>query len=320
MCLVVLDKVLSQVQVVHALLQRKDMTLAQAARTVADTVASLQKIRSSDKEWRQMWKEICQLERVADIHTDAPQSIQKQSVSLERSHKQIKQVSRMDDFLIMSTCGQREQHLDTSHGETQQPAPIVDDGGEWRTQVFYPVVDSVVGEMKRRFLDHKVMKFAKAADAVMTMSDDDCAIDYFFETYGSIIHVNSALVKAEMSIVKSSVGVLKCFNPTLSNADAAERYCIPFPATTAEVAELKHYPNFFKVLQLLITLPISSATCERSFSAMRRVRNYLRMTMTADRFTSLALLHIEGELSSKISAHEVVEHYANTGNRRMQFH
>jgi hypothetical protein len=42
--------------------------------------------------------------------------------------------------------------------------------------------------------------------------------------------------------------------------------------------------------------------------------------MTEDRFTSLSLLHIEGELSSRIDAHDVVAHYAETGNRRLQFY
>ena len=93
-----------------------------------------------------------------------------------------------------------------------------------------------------------------------------------------------------------------------------------FLATTAEVAELKNFPNLFKVLQLVITLPISSATCEQAFSAMRRARNYLLSTMTEDRFTSLSLLQIEGELSSSIDAHDVVAHYAETGNRRLQFY
>lgn len=326
-CLVVLDKVLSQVQVVHALLQKKNMTLAQASRTVANTVAALDKIRSSDKEWNQMWKEICQLEKVAEIRTDADavQPNPNQTESLDRRRRQIKKVSRMEDFLIMETCGQREQHLDTSvtsrTAQTGQlAASLVDDGKEWQTQVFFPVVDSVVSEMKRRFLDHEILKVAKAADAVMTMSDDDCAIDYFLQTYGGIIHVNSALTKAEMKTIKSSVDVLKRFNPSLSNTAEAQRFCIPFPATTAEVTELKNYPNFFKLLQLVITLPVSSATCERSFSAMRRVRNYLRSTMTEDRFTSLSLLHIEGELSSSINAHDVVAHYAETGNRRLQFY
>jgi hypothetical protein len=55
----------------------------------------------------------------------------------------------------------------------------------------------------------------------MTTSDDDCAIDYFLETYGGIIHVNSALAKAEMNTIKSSVDVLKRFNPSLSSAAAA---------------------------------------------------------------------------------------------------
>jgi hypothetical protein len=51
----------------------KNMTLAQAARTVASTVASLEKIRSSDNEWIQIWKEVGQLQRVAEIRADVAQ-------------------------------------------------------------------------------------------------------------------------------------------------------------------------------------------------------------------------------------------------------
>ena len=82
----------------------------------------------------------------------------------------------------------------------------------------------------------------------MNMSDDDCAIDYLLQTYGSILRINSALVaKAEMNIVKSSVDGLERINP--SNA---ERFRLP--ATAAEVAELERYQNFFKLLQLWLTL------------------------------------------------------------------
>ena len=128
-----------------------------------------------------MWKEICQLERVAEIRTDIAQSIPKQSESLDRRRRQIKKVSHMDDFLIMETCGQREQHLDTSQSIRRLDnllQLLLTMARSGRFRFFYPVVDSVVGEMKRRFLDHEIMKVAKAADAVMTMSDDDCAIDY----------------------------------------------------------------------------------------------------------------------------------------------
>jgi len=50
-----------------------------------------------------------------------------------------------------------------------------------------------------------------------------------------------------MNIVKSSVDGLECSSP--SNA---KRFCLP---STAEVAELEHYQNFFKLLQLALTLP-----------------------------------------------------------------
>jgi len=87
----------------------------------------------------------------------------------------------------------------------------------------------------------------------MNMPDDDCAIDYLLKTYGSVLHINSALAKAEMNIVKSSVDdLIERFNP--SNA---ERFRLA--ANSAEMAELIHYRNFFKLLQLAITLPVSSA-------------------------------------------------------------
>lgn len=36
------------------------------------------------------------------------------------------------------------------------------------------------------------------------------------------------------------------------------------------------YPNAFKLFQILATLPVSSATNERTFSTLKRIKNYLR--------------------------------------------
>jgi hypothetical protein len=59
--------------------------------------------------------------------------------------------------------------LDTCQSsQTRQPAAaVVEDGKKWQTQVFFPAVDSVVGEMKRQFLDNELKKVAKAANAMM---------------------------------------------------------------------------------------------------------------------------------------------------------
>ena len=94
----------------------------------------------------------------------------------------------------------------------------------------------------------------------MAFNDEDGAIQELLTMYKSVIEISPAILKAEMDIVRSfKLPELKRFNP--SNP---ERFSPP--ATFADVAELKNYPNLFKLMQLVMTLSVSSATCERSFS------------------------------------------------------
>lgn len=53
------------------------------------------------------------------------------------------------------------------------------------------------------------------------------------------------------------------------------------------------FVNYHKLFKIALILPISSASCERSFSAMRRIKNWLRSTMTHNRFINLSILNIE---------------------------
>lgn len=53
------------------------------------------------------------------------------------------------------------------------------------------------------------------------------------------------------------------------------------------------YPNLYKLIQAAMVIPISTAGCERSFSAMRRIKTWLRSTMgdekISQKFTKLEL-------------------------------
>ena len=55
--------------------------------------------------------------------------------------------------------------------------------------------------------------------------------------------------------------------------------------------EAKHLmPNLFKVVKILATMPISSCEAERSFSALKRIKNHMRTTMGQDRVSALNVL------------------------------
>jgi len=80
------------------------------------------------------------------------------------------------------------------------------------------------------------------------------------------------------------------------------------------------YPQYYRLVQLALTLPVGTATSERSFSAMRRIKNWLRSSMNQDRFSSLAVLNIEPDLTAKLNPEDIAEAYASDKRRRsLQF-
>ena len=53
------------------------------------------------------------------------------------------------------------------------------------------------------------------------------------------------------------------------------------------------FPDFRRLLQLALTVPVANVTAERSFSSMRKIRTYIRSAMGEQRMSSIALLNTE---------------------------
>ena len=51
-----------------------------------------------------------------------------------------------------------------------------------------------------------------------------------------------------------------------------------------------------KLVRIYMTILVTTATAERSFSALRRIKTYLRSTMTEARLNNLMLLHVHKDL------------------------
>jgi len=60
-----------------------------------------------------------------------------------------------------------------------------------------------------------------------------------------------------------------------------------------------------KLVRLLLTIPASSSTAERSFSALRRLKSYNRSTMSAARLNHLAILHIHKDLAAEVRENDI---------------
>ena len=86
----------------------------------------------------------------------------------------------------------------------------------------------------------------------------------------------------------------------------------------ATAAVRSHFNEVILVLKLILVLPATNATSERSFSAMKRIKSYLRSTMGQERLNNLMVLHVHKELVDKIELSEIGNDFINKCPRRQE--
>ncbi|CAH1113873.1 unnamed protein product [Psylliodes chrysocephalus] len=90
------------------------------------------------------------------------------------------------------------------------------------------------------------------------------------------------------------------------------------PCTAVEA--LMYCTDFFPLIRILLiifaTLPVTTATPERSFSTSKRLKTYLRSTMLQETFSCLALLNVHKEID--INHEKINKKFASMKPKRMQ--
>ena len=76
------------------------------------------------------------------------------------------------------------------------------------------------------------------------------------------------------------------------------------------------FPNVRALLTIICTLPVTSCSAERSFSAVKRLKTAVRSSMGTERLTGLALLHIHRNIHLEIP--DIVEEFARRHPRRLK--
>lgn len=76
------------------------------------------------------------------------------------------------------------------------------------------------------------------------------------------------------------------------------------------------FPNIDIAIRMLLCMAISNCSAERSFSTLKRIKNYLRSSLVEDKLNSLSLLAIESELLNSIDFEDTINEFANQKSRR----
>jgi hypothetical protein len=90
--------------------------------------------------------------------------------------------------------------------------------------------------------------------------------------------------------------------------------------TTLDSVNPVLYPSIDAILiklSVLLTMPVASATVERSFSVLRCLKNYVKSTMKNDRLSSLGLVHIHRDF--EVDMYKAMEVFVSAKTRKADF-
>lgn len=266
-------------------LQKKDLNLANAAKFVETVKSTLKSMREND--WQTIWSSVSKRCEMLEL------KIENQEKLGGRGYRFKKTTERSYEVFMMSTGQKQIIHKDP---ET-----------EMRIDVFLPCLDKIIYEMNRRFSPENI-HILNSVQSLLNPADnkfmDFETIDPFLKLYSGCLKLDTGLLKAEMRMAREISTKMRCDSPQIKDI----------------MLEIRNIcPNLLQVVSLALTLPVTSAACERSFSAMKYIKNYLRSTMSSERLSSLSVLYCNNMRTSLLDLDAVVDVFGRSKQRNIKF-
>lgn len=76
------------------------------------------------------------------------------------------------------------------------------------------------------------------------------------------------------------------------------------------------FPNLDIALRIFLTIAVANSSGERSFSALKRVKNFQRSTVHKDKLNNLSILFIENDVLEQLDSDSILEKFASQKVRK----
>ncbi|CAF2100084.1 unnamed protein product [Rotaria magnacalcarata] len=192
-----------------------------------------------------------------------------------------------DSVIFTTTIGQKDWGNQKSFHSNEN---------KFRDELFYSLIDSILIELNNRFSDDNILLFSSVS-AVHPSNQQFLEIE-FLKPLASHLLVDFKLLENELNIVKhfirEKIASMKTIQDLLTELKPVNE---AFPATIS-------------LLRGALCLPVSSTTCERSFSRMKLIKTYCRNSMGDECLSDLTLLAVERDFD--IDLEETVDIFSKS--------
>lgn len=272
---------LSKIKNVSDYLQSKDGDILKSL-TLVESLKQLFVSYRQDSEFEKLW--------TATVENALANNINLDDVNKKRSKKL---PSKFNNTLII----QKITSLEEDRSVTKK--------SEFQVKLYYPIIDRIISELCRRFDENAHV--LKGFSALNPSSNVFLNLELLTPL---VIHYGCDLESVENE--------LKLLPKTIKRYEMNHNVKIK---TLSDLAMLLQEFNLVfheinKLCNITITIPSSSASCERSFTALKRIKNYLRTTMSQERLTYSGILYVEKNIVKALDLDVIVDSFATKHNNR----
>ena len=182
---------------------------------------------------------------------------------------------------------------------------------QYRRDIFLPLVDKALTSIKERF--SQLDSFNNLYGFLFSTKDMETAItnltllqrcERFAEEIGDV----------DAQDMYREIGIIVRRYPPQKTKSPFGMLCHIY-----EESLLDMYPNLSVALRILLTVPVTVASAERSFSKLKLLKNYMRSTMSQDRLNGLAEIAIEHKIARSLEYSDIIEDFAAAKARKVHF-
>lgn len=284
--LLLLIKLFGITEILHSYLQSAAVDLGEAINAVESVKESLQKLRT-DKDYNLI------IEKARVLVTELGLT---DNFLVRKSRRGTRVSSHLNDFVVDEPLGQRNSDIELLQ--------------HLKVNIYFAAIDRLIAELNSRFTGGPNLGILRAIECMnpnwlVTKWEDFLSLDrlrVFCEHY-EVKMPEDQIVVAKNFLKKE---ILKLKEPAINMV------------SVLNLLPKAMYPELYKIFQIAVTIPVGTASNERSFNVLKRIKDWLRNTMGQQRLSSSALMAIEKKLTKKVCIDCIIDRFADVKKRRVE--
>lgn len=178
-------------------------------------------------------------------------------------------------------------------------------------QIFYEIIDTVSNQIEIRFSNMNKLKFFD----LLKVNN--------FQNYSKLF---------PQELLNSLLEHYNFFDPVQLKNELSVLYSDKILENSSNPFEMLEYvtncelnlcmPELYKLLCLIVTIPVTSASVERSFSSLKRIKTFTRNTTGQDRLSSMSIISINKDFIHELCQNDkfyndIIDYFSDKKDRRI---